>query len=85
MSENDIAILNDKLEIFNLDSGKVERPIDTIEWDIKQAEKGKFHHFMLKEICEQADIVKRAIKQDRQVIDQISDEIRKAKGLYFVA
>ncbi len=64
--------------------GEISREADTIEWDIEQAKKGEFEHFMLKEIAEQAETVSRAIQQDAEVVDRIVEEVLSAKGVFFV-
>ena len=52
--DNDVALVNrDKLDIRTVDSSKVSRPIDTIDYDETNAEIGEFEHYMLKEIYEQ--------------------------------
>jgi len=86
LHDMDFVKLDGKLEIFNLKTNlSVERKIDSIEWDLEAAKKGDFDHFMLKEISEQTESIAKAIEQDRQVIDEVSDAIKKAKGVYFVA
>ncbi len=86
LDDKDMAIINKKLEIFNLKSDSpVVRPVHTIEWDAEQAKKGKFRHFMLKEITEQAEVINKAIAQDKKIIYEIADAIKKARGIYFVA
>jgi glucosamine--fructose-6-phosphate aminotransferase (isomerizing) len=84
--DNDVIILDDGIRVFNLSENKlVERPIDSIEWDLEQAMKGDFDHFMLKEISEQVDTVKKAMSHDREVIEKVAAEIKKSKGVFFVA
>lgn len=84
--ENDMVILGKKMEFFNLEQNMpVSRKIDTVEWDLEQAKKGNFDHFMLKEISEQADAVKHAISQNEEQIKEIAEAIMNAKGIYFVA
>ncbi len=39
----------------------VDRPIETIEWDADAAEKGGHPHFMLKEMLEQPDVLRRTL------------------------
>ena len=86
LSENEIVLIDKSIEIFNLiDGSKIERKIDTVEWDIEQAKKGDFNHFMIKEIAEQADTIKRAINQDEKIIYEIADAIKNASGIFFVA
>jgi glucosamine--fructose-6-phosphate aminotransferase (isomerizing) len=86
LDDYDLVVLNEKMEIFNIRKNKkVEHKVDTIAWDIEQARKGNFDHYMLKEITEQAEVINRALEQDKEIIDSIADAIRKAKGVYFVA
>ena len=84
--DSDVIILDDKFRIFNLLENKfVDRSIDSIEWNLDQAMKGDFDHFMLKEISEQVDTVKKAMSHSNEVIDKIVGEIKKSKGVFFVA
>ena len=56
ISENSVKIINQK-------GKKVSRKVTRIKWDIKQAEKSGFKHFMLKEIFEQADVLASILKE----------------------
>ena len=72
-------------EILDYHTGKlVERPIQSVSWDIEYAAKGEFDHFMLKEISEQVETIQRASSQDRDVIEDITQRIRKAKGVFLI-
>jgi len=84
--DNDVIILDDDVKVFNLLENKfVTRPIDSVEWSLEQAMKGNFDHFMLKEISEQIDTIKRAMSHDRKIIERVAEEIKKSKGVFFVA
>jgi len=84
--DKDVVIFDEEMKIFNLDKNEwVERPVDTIKWNIEQAQKGNFDHFMLKEITEQMETVQKAIAQDKKDLFMIADQIKKAKGVFFVA
>jgi glucosamine--fructose-6-phosphate aminotransferase (isomerizing) len=84
--DSDVIILDDKVRVFNLLENKfVERNIDSIEWNLEQAMKGNFDHFMLKEISEQVDTVKKVMSHDKEIIDRTVGEIKKSKGVFFVA
>jgi glucosamine--fructose-6-phosphate aminotransferase (isomerizing) len=84
--DSDVIILGDKVRVFNLIENKfVSRTIDSIEWDLEQAMKGDFDHFMLKEISEQVDTVKKAMSNDKDIVEKIVGEIKKSKGVFFVA
>jgi len=81
--EGDIVVVGKDIKIYNNDK-EIKRDMDNISWDAEQAKKGIFKHFMLKEISEQADVLKRAISQNEKIIYEIVDSIKKAKGIYFV-
>ena len=74
----------EKIGIYNLKEGEVERPIDTLDWDADQIKKGGFVHYMIKEILEQAETIERAAMQDPDVINQIVAEIQHARGIFFI-
>ncbi|MCH2176018.1 MAG: glutamine--fructose-6-phosphate transaminase (isomerizing) [Lentisphaeria bacterium] len=63
LDDGDVAEVSvDNIEIRNLDAVPVSRKVDKVDWDIASAEKGGFEHFMLKEIYEQPDSIKNAIR-----------------------
>jgi glucosamine--fructose-6-phosphate aminotransferase (isomerizing) len=75
-----------EIEFFSLASGKkVSRPIQTVDWNIEQAQKGNFDHFMMKEISEQVETIQTATRQDRLQLSKVADMIKKAKGVFLVA
>jgi glucosamine--fructose-6-phosphate aminotransferase (isomerizing) len=85
--DGDVIILdsNDSVKVFNLVKDSfVNRAIDSIEWNLEQAMKGDFDHFMLKEISEQVDTVKNAMLQSSEILEKATKEIKKAKGVFFV-
>lgn len=86
LKDYDLAVLtDDKIRIFNLlENSEVERKVDTIEWDISQAEKGEFNHFMLKEISEQVETIQKAVQQDKRIIDEVVQNIKNAHGIFFI-
>ncbi|MBI2005380.1 MAG: glutamine--fructose-6-phosphate transaminase (isomerizing) [Candidatus Aenigmarchaeota archaeon] len=86
MQDYDLVQLTDNgFKVFNsLENREVERKIDTIDWDIKQAEKGEFEHFMLKEISEQVETVQKAVQQDKKIIDDVVRNIRNAHGVFLI-
>ncbi|HYC79177.1 MAG TPA: glutamine--fructose-6-phosphate transaminase (isomerizing) [Planctomycetota bacterium] len=58
LEEGDVAVLTPgSVEIRRLDGSKAERPVATVTWDLAQAEKGGYDHYMLKEIHEQPTVV----------------------------
>ena len=63
----------------------VKRDIMTVEWTKEMAEKGGFEHFMLKEIHEQPESVRRTIiMAEKQMVDMVS-MLDDAEDIYIVA
>jgi len=56
------VITSDDFQIFNLDKETINKKTHHLEWDIQQAEKGGYSHFMLKEIMEQPEVIENAIR-----------------------
>lgn len=70
---------------FDARSGQpIIRRLVTIEWSAEQAEKGDYPHFMIKEIMEQKDTLRRAVEQDVNEIQETADMIKKARGTFLV-
>lgn len=83
----DLVVLGKDIFSFNIETGEmkgVERAVHSVDWDIAQAKKGEFEHFMLKEITEQLETIQKASMQEREIIEDISKEIENAKGIFFV-
>ncbi|HUV79660.1 MAG TPA: glutamine--fructose-6-phosphate transaminase (isomerizing) [Candidatus Bathyarchaeia archaeon] len=74
---------NGGVKVYN-DGIEVLRQIDTVGWNIEEAKKGEFKHFMMKEMSEQAETVMRALLQDENTARDIVDEINNALGVFFV-
>ncbi len=63
LEEGEIAVLDpDKIIFVSEDGTEVQKEYETAEWDTEAAEKGGFPHFMLKEIHEEAEAVKRTVR-----------------------
>lgn len=64
MENMDIAeITQNSIRMIDLKGKKILRKVARIKWDIKQAEKSGYRHFMLKEIFEQDDIVSKILQE----------------------
>jgi glucosamine--fructose-6-phosphate aminotransferase (isomerizing) len=89
INDKDFVILDGEKEnitFYTLEDGlKVTRPVHSVDWDLEQAQKGNFDHFMMKEITEQVETVKAALNQESEILFQACDEIRNAKGVFLVA
>lgn len=62
INHNEIAKLDtDGVEFFDRHLNPIEKELQEADWDMESAEKGGFPHFMLKEINEQPESIKRTI------------------------
>ncbi|MEE0523220.1 MAG: glutamine--fructose-6-phosphate transaminase (isomerizing) [Lachnospira sp.] len=62
LDTNDIAVLTkENIEFFNIHKERLEKKLNTADWDVDAAEKGGYEHFMLKEINEQPTAVNTTI------------------------
>lgn len=63
MENGEIAdVTKDGVKFYDKHGAEIEKEIHTVDWDISVAEKGGYAHFMLKEITEQPDALKRTIE-----------------------
>lgn len=54
-------LTRDSVEVFNPQGEKIDKKVVTIDWDVSAAEKGGYQHFMLKEIMEEPDVIRKTI------------------------
>jgi glucosamine--fructose-6-phosphate aminotransferase (isomerizing) len=58
IEDGDVVVLGEgTIEITDLDGAPVERPSQTVDWSVEDAQRGGFEHFMLKEIFEQPQAI----------------------------
>ena len=63
LGEGEVAAMTSLgAEVSNLDGMPVEAKIISVDWDVSQAQKGGYPHFMLKEIHEAPDAVANALR-----------------------
>jgi len=63
LKDGDIAVLTaDGYRVLDRDACEQERAVDDIEWDLEALALGPYPHFMLKEICEQAETVRNTLR-----------------------
>ena len=58
--------------MFDSDLNEIEREIQEIDWEVSEAEKSGYDHFMYKEILEQSEVIERTISGR---LDTNSDDI----------
>lgn len=88
LDDNEIAVISPDNHLI-----LKEKPIEKIDWEIQEAEKKGFSHFMLKEIFEGPDIIKESIKGRIDLdmglarlggLEQVSDRLNKVRKLILV-
>ncbi|NUM25590.1 MAG: glutamine--fructose-6-phosphate transaminase (isomerizing) [Candidatus Buchananbacteria bacterium] len=64
LGDKEVAVIKDgEYVISSLDGQQpIDKEVEKIEWDMEQAEKGGFDHFMLKEIMEQPETVRNSLR-----------------------
>ncbi|MBR4318601.1 MAG: glutamine--fructose-6-phosphate transaminase (isomerizing) [Oscillospiraceae bacterium] len=63
LEQGEIAVLSKQgAKVYDLHYQKIEKELKTADWDISEAEKGGYEHYMLKEIHEQPEAIKKTIK-----------------------
>ncbi len=83
LDDHQMVIINEGLEYRDIQTNQpLERRNVTIEWDAEQAEKGEYPHFMIKEIHEQRDTIRRALEQDVADIEEAAEMIKKSRGAF---
>lgn len=86
LEDNQMVILGDKLKLIKLPEGKEIKPLfHTVEWKFKQAHKGNFKHFFIKEIFEQPEIINNIALNYKQETKKLAALINNAFGTFMVA
>jgi len=56
LDDGEMAVLTrDGYRVRNLETTRISKPVNQIEWDLATLERNGYAHFMLKEICEQPE------------------------------
>ena len=93
MEDGEVAVLTrEGIEVYDALEQKVEKKHFTIDWEVSAAEKGSYQHFMLKEIMEQPEALRRAIspriKDGRVIFDDLKlpvEKMREFTRIFIVA
>ncbi|HEX5632198.1 MAG TPA: glutamine--fructose-6-phosphate transaminase (isomerizing) [Gemmatimonadales bacterium] len=63
LDDGEMAVLTrDGYRIRNLETTKIDKPVNQIDWDLATIERGGYAHFMLKEIFEQPESVENTLR-----------------------
>ncbi len=93
MDDGEIAVLTaDSIDVFDDELVPVEKERHQVDWDVTAAEKGGYPHFMLKEIFEQPEAIRKTvsprIRDGRVVLDTFSltaEQVRDISRIFIIA
>lgn len=62
LEEGEISVLTaDSIEFYDHNRAPIVKEMKVADWDLEAAEKGNFPHFMLKEIFEQPEVIRKTV------------------------
>ena len=87
-----VDVHRDRIDIYDKDLNPIKRTVHRIDWKIEDAQKSGFKHFMLKEIFEEPDVIREAmrgrVKEGTIEIPELlldADYLKNISQVYFVA
>lgn len=85
-------VTRDNISLYDAAGNRIEKDVFVVNWDAEMAEKGGYEHFMLKEIHEEPDAIRRVLSNrvtpgnvDLSEINLSSEEIRNYDKIHIVA
>ncbi len=93
LEDNEIVLLKkDSVQIFDLHKKEIKKDIFHVDWDVSAAEKDGYDYFMMKEIVEQPESLRKTIfpriKENTIQLDQIeltAEQVKKINRIHIVA
>ena len=86
------CLKKDKVIFYDLNGDVIKKEMQEIKWDVSAAEKEGYEHFMIKEIYEQPEVIKKTINsyiQDNTIdisrSNLTQEEIKDIKEIYIIA
>ena len=78
-------ITKDGIEIFNIKTGKqINAKIKTLDWQLEDAEKNGYPHFLLKEIFEQPKTILKSSLINKDAIKKLAKIIKESKKVILI-
>ncbi len=86
LNDEELVFLdNENVEFYNYRTGKkIAKRLERVHWNIEKVNKSGYKHFMMKEIKEQGNSVKKAINQDKNTLMKIVNELETSKNVFLV-
>ncbi|MDO4815033.1 MAG: glutamine--fructose-6-phosphate transaminase (isomerizing) [Bacillota bacterium] len=93
MEDGEVAVISaEGVSFYNIMEQPIEKEHSTIDWDVSAAEKGGYAHFMLKEIMEQPEAIRKTafsrIRDNKVFFEDLSigaEYIKSISKIYIVA
>ena len=57
-----VVLTREGYRVRNLETARISKEVNQIDWDLTQVERGGYAHFMLKEICEQPESLRNTLR-----------------------
>ena len=85
LEDNQMVILGDKLKLIRLPDGKeIKSIVNTINWKFEEGQKGKFRHFLLKEINDQPRVIENIALNYTTEVNSLAKLIKNAFGTFML-
>ncbi|MFT7184604.1 MAG: glucosamine--fructose-6-phosphate aminotransferase (isomerizing), partial [Oceanicoccus sp.] len=83
--EQMIVIDESGAKFFSLETDKeIQKRVISIDWEVEEAEKGDYPHFMIKEIMEQKETLARSINASSTLLNEVAGLIQKSDHAYII-
>jgi glucosamine--fructose-6-phosphate aminotransferase (isomerizing) len=85
LDEGEHGFIDKGVFIFNTATDEmVKKPVQEVRWSVEQARRGDYPHYMLKEVSEQRQTIRRAIEQPPKLLESCASMLDKAAGIFLV-
>jgi glucosamine--fructose-6-phosphate aminotransferase (isomerizing) len=80
-----VVMTKNTYQIYDLNHTPKKRESVAITWELSEAGKGEYDHYMIKEIKEQPIVIRQALMQDTRQLNRMAIDILRAHQVIFVA
>jgi len=85
LEDNEMAVFNSKLDFYDITNGrKLYKKTQVVSAVLNEPRREKYEHYMLKEIIEQKETLRKAIIQEKESLLSFSDKIFSSSRLFLV-
>lgn len=85
LADNQMAIISKKVRVYDLKTGgKIAPKVEELDWQVQEANLGKYPHFMLKEIYEQPHVLIEIASDHTSEIESLAKIVTRARGTFII-